>query len=576
MRPTLLVSLVLATGLVAPVLAQRPDTVDTLSARLKAPDVADRYAAAEALTDLGPLAAPAVPQLMEALKSTDPELRWRVARSLGAIGPVEAAKEALLTATADEEPLVRGQAIYALGRWGSSDEAARAIFARGLADKDVVVRRAAVQALRRVQLDRKDVLPLVLKLLEDADTSVVMPALYTISEGGAEVVPALIETLAHPEARYWACLVLAEIGPEAKVAVPALTKVLSDERAEVRLQATIALGEIGPGAAPASGALQGLLNDQFPAVRTAAIFALGRIGDRTAAAAIAKADQTDDPFLHAISIWAQAKLNPDDDRLQTAAVALLVKLLGVEDRGLAQVAARALADLGATNQMVERELDKLFENADEEQANRIVRSLASLGPRVVPYAMRSLKHPDRRATALQVLGRLGADAAPAVPNLVELLAIDDPALRAEVLQILGDIGPQAEPAVGAATSALVDPDRNIVLTAAYCVGKIGPPAKAAVPDLRKLLMTEDRVVRLTALWALIQIGPKSEGLVESALPVLTDALKHDRDFVRLQAVIALGDLGPPAEPAMAALEEASRDQSPAVRRAAVEAIRKIR
>jgi HEAT repeat protein len=556
--------------------ARQPQGVDTLSARLQSPDVAERYAAVEALTDLGPLAAPALPQLVEAMRSTDVELRWRAARALGAIGPVEAAKGALLTATADEQPLVRGQAIYALGRWGASDEAARAIFARGLADKDVVVRRAAVQALRRVQLDRKDVLPLVLKLLEDADASVVMPALYTISESGAEVVPALIETLAHPEARYWACLVLAEIGPEAKAAVPALTKVLGDERAEVRLQATIALGEIGPGAAPASAALQGLLNDQFPAVRTAAVFALGRIGDRAAAAAIAKADQADDAFLHALSIWAQAKLNPDDERLQSGAVTLLVKQLGAEDRGLAQVAARALADLGATNEMVERELDKLLEAADQEQANRIVRSLASLGPRVVPHAMRALKHPDRRATALQVLDRLGAEAAPAVPNLVELLAIDDPSLRVEVLQILGDIGPQAEPAVGPATSALADPDRNIVLTAAYCVGKIGPPAKAAVPDLRKLLATEDRVVRLTALWALIQIGPKSEGLVESALPVLTDALKHDLDFVRLQAVVALGDLGPPAEPAIAALEEASNDQSPAVRRAAVEAIRKIR
>ena len=336
---------------------------------------------------------------------------------------------------------------------------------------------------------------------------------------------------------------LAEIGPEAKAAVPALTKVLGDERAEVRLQATIALGEIGPGAAPASAPLQGLLNDQFPAVRTAAIFALGRIGDRTAAAAIAKADQADDPFLHALSIWAQAKLNPDDDRLQAAAVGLLVKLLGRKTAGWPRSRlgrwrtwARRIKWSSASWTSCWKPPTRSKPIASSARSPRSARG-------VVPYAMRALKHPDRRATALQVLSRLGAESAPAVPNLVELLAIDDPDLRTEVLQILGDIGPQAEAAVGPATSALADPDRNIVVTAAYCVGKIGPPAKAAVPDLRKLLTTEDRVVRLTALWALIQIGPKSEGLVESALPVLTDALKHELDFVRLQAVIAPGRPG---------------------------------
>ena len=83
-------------------------------------------------------------------------------------------------------------------------------------------------------------------------------------------------------------------------------------------------------------------------------------------------------------------------------------------------------------------------------------------------------------------------------------------------------------------------------------------------------------MRLTSTWALLQIGPKSEALVESALPVLTDSLANPLDFVRYEAAVALGDLGPSAEPALSALEAAASDQSPAVRRAAAEAIRKIR
>jgi HEAT repeat protein len=163
-----------------------------------------------------------------------------------------------------------------------------------------------------------------------------------------------------------------------------------------------------------------------------------------------------------------------------------------------------------------------------------------------------------------------------VANLIELLKTEDAATRTEVLQILGEIGPQAEPAVGAATTALADPDRNVALTAGYCLGKIGPPAKAAIPELRKMLASKDKVVRLTGLWALLQVGPKTEALVETALPVLTDSLTNDLDFVRLQSAVTLGELGPSAESAIPALEVAANDRSPVVRRAAAEAIRKIR
>ncbi len=563
-------------GLGTSVLAAEPLTVDTLSARLRGPETADRYAAADMLADWGYRAAPAAPHLVQALQSDDADLRWRAARALGTIGDAKSSAAALHTAATDEQPAVRAQALVALGRLGLSDKLTLATIAGGLTDKDVNVRRAAVWALRSAQADRKDVIPLVLKLLEDGEPSVVMPALNTLAEAGAEVVPALIEAIARPESRYWACLVLAEIGPEAKSAVPTLTKALSDEQPEIRLQAVIALGEIGEAAKSAGAELTKLLADPFPAVRASAVFALGRIGDQSAAAAIVAADKADDPFMHAVSVWAQAKLGPDDARLQSQAVKLLVVSLAAEDRGLAQVAARSLADLGATNQAVERELDKLLETSDAAQADRIARALASLGPRVVPHAQRALKDPDRRAAALQMLDRLGPDAAPAVPNLVELLKTDDPALKAEVLQILGGIGPQAEPAVAAASTALEDPDRHVVLTASYCLGKIGPPAKAGIPGLRKLLASEDKVMRLSSTWALLQIGPKTEALVESALPVLTDSLASPLDFVQYEAAVALGDLDPSAEPAVSALEAAATDQSPAVRRAAAEAIRKIR
>src|SRR5262245_47175204 len=250
--------------------AAAPPDLDILSGRLKSGDAAARQAAAAALADWGVHAAPVVPQLIQAPQGKDTELRWRAARALGAIGD-PAAVTALHAAVDDLEPAVRAQAIFAIGRLGVGDRPALEAITKGLTDKDVNVRRAAVRALRSIDADRQTIIPLVLKLLEDNEPAVVMPALYTIAEAGAAVVPALSEALEHPEARYWACLVLAEIGPDAKAAVPALTKTLADKRPEVRLQAVIALGEIGPAAQPASSSLSKLLGDDFPSVRAAAV-----------------------------------------------------------------------------------------------------------------------------------------------------------------------------------------------------------------------------------------------------------------------------------------------------------------
>jgi hypothetical protein len=56
-----------------------------LAAKLKSADAAEQHAAADALADLGPKAAAALPQLVAAMESKDAELRWRSARALGVI-----------------------------------------------------------------------------------------------------------------------------------------------------------------------------------------------------------------------------------------------------------------------------------------------------------------------------------------------------------------------------------------------------------------------------------------------------------------------------------------------------------
>ena len=558
---------------IQPLVAQQD--VAKLSAALVAANAAEQHAAADALADLGPAAKAAVSQLATALEAKDAQLRMRAARALGMIGDPKAV-ESLRKHAADADPGVRAQSIFALARLRAEDQASLAAIIARLTDSDPAVRRATVASLRMLKADRSKVIPLVVKVLEDSDASVVMPALHALAEGGPEVVPALIEALDDKEARYWACVVLTEMGPPAKGAAGALAKAATDERPEVRSQALIALAEIGPDAKPQSPAVAKALEDQFMSVRYAAAFALGRIGDKAHAVAIDKAAKSDDHFLALVATWASAKVDPENKEKLAAAVKALVNGLMDEHENHRVAAARGLLELSAP-EAVSKEIDALEAKLDPQQVDRLLDAFAALGGRVVPRAIELLKDPKRRERAIIVLKKIGPEAAPAVPDLVNLLKDKDPKIRTEALFALAAIGPKAAAAVSLTTELLADTDRDVKLTAAYALGKFGSEARPAAPMLRKLLDSDDELVGLTGVWALLQIEPASEEHVRLAVPQMTAALKSPLAFIRAEAAMTLGDLGKAAVSALPALEAAAKaDDNPAVRAAATDAVKKIK
>jgi HEAT repeat protein len=552
--------------------AQQVD-VAKIAAGLKASGAQEQHAAADALADLGPQAQEAAAELVAALDSRDAQLRWRAARALGLIGSPQAL-DGLRKRAADDDAVVRAQAVHAIGRLKAEDQASLAAVVARLTDSDAMVRRAAMAALLNIKADRARVIPLVVKALEDADPAVVMPALHTLAEGGAAVVPALSTALEHKEARYWACLVLSEIGPAAKDAVPSLVKVVADERPEVRLNALVALAEIGPDAKAATPAAIKALDDSETSVRYGAAFALGRFGDSSAAAALDKATQSDDHFLRQLAVWSAAKVEPNHGGKVNAAVKLLVAALTDEHAAHRTAAARGLLELNQP-ELVSKEIDSLVPTLNDEKLDRFVTAFASLGSRVVPRATEVLKDPQRRERALRVLARIGPDAAPAVPEIVKLLGEGDAQTRTGALFTLAAIGPRAEAAVEPITKALDDSDREVKLTAGYALGKIGPAAKSAAPALIKLAAAEDDDLKLAGVWALLKVDP-SEAHVKAAVPALAKALGDDHEFVRIEAAMTLGDLGKAAAGALPALEAAQRDRSSAVRAAAAQAVKKIK
>jgi hypothetical protein len=73
--------------------------------------------------------------------------------------------------------------------------------------------------------------------------------------------------------RQAAASALGEIGPEAKIAIPALTRMLKEERGPFEHVASTALGRIGPAGIPA---VTRLFDDEEEPIREAAARALGQ------------------------------------------------------------------------------------------------------------------------------------------------------------------------------------------------------------------------------------------------------------------------------------------------------------
>ena len=559
-------------------LAADEQKVTKLTAALGGADVAGSLMAADELATLGPEARAAVAALEKALGSSNDQLAWRAARALGTIGPEAAAAVPALTKQLEAtDPLLKAQAARALGLIGTKDDTAIAALAKAVTDEDARVRRAAMGSLRAIQPSPKVIIPLMANILEKGEPGVVMHALHMLSESGDEAIPVLLEALEHPKARYWACLICAEKGPAAAKAVPALTKVLGDELAEVRMQAAVALGRIGSAPDATVQALVEATDDKMMAVQFASIFALGNLQATAATPTLEKLLQSKDTSVAMISAWALAKISPENKAAQQRAIQMAIKALGDESPELRRAAAQALWELKADPELVQPSLLAALNDENPAVRAHVAQALASLGAKALPKLVAALKDPIKRDHALKILQQLGPEAKDAVPELINTLgAVSESECRCEVLLTLASIGPEAAVAAPTLAKMLSDEFQINSATACYALGKFGPGAQGAVAALSKNMNSEDKFVQLVSVWALLRIKPGDAQLADKAIPMLINALSlTDRELARTEAAAALGDIGPKAQAAVPALKKALDDPSPSVRAAAAEALSKI-
>ena len=478
-----------------------------------------RQAAAEALGQLGPSAAPAVEQLGEALRDADADVRQAAARSLGQLGPSAApAVEQLGKALSDTRVKVRQAAAEALGQLGPS--AAPAVEQLGEA---LIVRQAAARSLGQLG-------PSVEQLgeaLRDADVYVRQAAARSLGQLGPSAAPAveqLGEALrdADEDVRQAAARSLGQLGPSAAPAVEQLGEALSDALWQVRQAAAEALGQLGPSAAPAVEQLGEVsLRDADADVRQAAARSLGQLGPSAA-----------------------------------PAVEQLGKALSDTRVQVRRAAAEALGQLGPSAAPAVEQLGEALIDADADVRQAAARSLGQLGPSVeqLGEALRDADVYVRQAAA-RSLGQLGPSAAPAVEQLGEALRDADEDVRQAAARSLGQLGPSAAPAVEQLGEALSDALWQVRQAAAEALGQLGPSAAPAVEQLGEALRDADADVRQAAARSLGQLGPSAAPAVEQ----LGKALSDTRVKVRQAAAEALGQLGPSAAPAVEQLGKALID-----------------
>jgi HEAT repeat protein len=244
-----------------------------LREELREPQLASPYVAAQALLLLGPDAAEAVPELVALLSSSHPAIRAVAAKALASVGRAAKPAVPLLKAMLKEaSPEMRILAAESLSR----------------IDPDV---SEALALLRDALISEKNDGPLRIRsdgieLPEGWKGHAIYPDSIeeSITCYGERAVPVLADLLDNVDLDEWsadnvstqcganvriqAALLLAELGPDAQKAVPALMRALNDRDPFVVDAAASALGRIGPAAKEAAPACITLLERQNRAAST--------------------------------------------------------------------------------------------------------------------------------------------------------------------------------------------------------------------------------------------------------------------------------------------------------------------
>lgn len=317
---------------------------------------------------------------------------------------------------------------------------------------------------------------------EDADVR--EHAIEQLSAGGASAVDVLREIivvrpgdgrdiLRRLRAGEMAEPALGRIGA---AAVPAIVDALGDDNAWARIHAAGAVYWMHPVPAETVEPLAKNLSHEDSTVRTVSARALGGMGAAAAPAASA-----------------------------------LVVALGDEDRYVRETAATALGEIGAPAADVAHDaLVTALADGTEDVRAAAVQALEEVGPRpgALSALLELLKGDDLASMyAPSAIGAMGAEAAPAVPQLIAALGHEDWDRRSSTAVVLGKLGSHATAAADSLLGLLDDRIMMVREAAAEALGLIGVMREDVREKLRALAAEdEEERVQTAAKDALERLG----------------------------------------------------------------------
>jgi HEAT repeat protein len=363
--------------------------------------------------------------------------------------------------------------------------------------------------------------------------------------GPPEAVESLVTALGRGDVRErrYAAWTLGRMGTSADLAVPALVVAIDSDDALVRRYATDALAAVGPAAVDP---LLGLLS-RGPRSRLHAETALSRMGPAAVPAITTTLKEASDPRVRRSAATVIGAIGPG---AEAAIPALLRALVTEHERSVGVELARALGRMG------EAAAPPLAEILDGDPAPEtrefVIRALEEMGPAArpsVPRLIDAAEHDAERRVRSRAVHALGAIGGEDVRAVLKRRLRTDPSeiVRGDAALALGRAAAGDSTVALTLVAAFAQGSPSVAAKAGMALGEIG---ETAIPVVTEALRHPDPNVRAYSAEALRYLASDPDLVI----PPLVDALADSKERVQKKASVSLQMMGEPAVvPLLAAL-----------------------
>lgn len=328
----------------------------------------------------------------------------------------------------------------------------------------------------------------------------------------------------NPVVRVHAVDGLANYASQTKIVLPVLLKSLRDSSADVKYFAAMSLGKLGK---PAVEEVAKSLHDENPKVSCGAILTLKFAGapSNKYLEEVISLSKSNISAVKIEAIKAIGKISTDKGKVMP----ILLECLKDTNQNILFATFEALGRLGTSAKEALPEVTNIIRTSKNYRIRRAATDVI-LSMSILPEAKDGIisltgcltQNWQLGMRTVAVFGKMGANAFPAVPSLIQLTKNGELEYRAYATLALGEIGFCSNDVNEVLRNLLNEKEPLIRYYAADALGKIGVNA---LNILLEMLQNKDWYIRLAACQSIESIGPKSK----SALPEI-QKLINDPDL----------------------------------------------